>query len=169
MSDIEIRRYEASDLDRCRALWAELTQQHREIYDDPSIGGDDPGMEFDGHLDRVGPERVWLAVVGDDVVGLTSLIQQGEEAEVEPVVVSSEHRGRRVGQILVGYAIEEAKKLGVLCLGVKPAARNQDAISFFYDAGFKTLGHIHMFMWLGESTPDMWKKGPELFGKTFDY
>jgi GNAT superfamily N-acetyltransferase len=146
-----------------------MTQRHREIYGDPSIGGDDPGLEFDGHLDRVGPERVWVAVLDEDVIGFTSLIQNGEEAEVEPMVVSSEHRGGGVGHALVAHAIQEAKKLGVLCLGVKPVARNEDAISFFYDAGFKTLGHIHLFMWLGESTPDMWKPGPELFGKPFDY
>ena len=31
-----------------------------------------------------------------------------------------------------------------------------------------TLGHIQQFQWLGESVPGQWKKGPELFGKTFD-
>ena len=169
MANVETRQYEASDLGRCRSLWAEMTQRHREIYEDPSIGGDNPGLEFDGHLDQVGAERVWVAVLDGDVVGLTSLIQDGEQAEVEPVVVSSRHRGKGIGQALLDRAIEEAKKLGVLCLGAKPVARNEDAISFFYDAGFKTLGHIHLFMWLGESTPGMWKPGPELFGKQFDY
>lgn len=169
MASMKIRQYRSSDLDRCRSLWAEMTQRHRDIYDDQTIGGDDPGLEFDGHLERVGPERVWVAVVDEDVVGLTSLIQDGAEAEVEPVVVSSGQRGGGVGHALVNHVIEEAKKLGVLCLGAKPVARNEEAISFFYDAGFRTLGHIHLFMWLGDSTPDMWKPGPELFGKHFDY
>ena|GEM_PF-394767 len=169
MANVETRQYKASDLGRCRSLWAEMTQRHREIYEDPSIGGDNPGLEFDGHLDQVGAERVWVAVLDGDVVGLTSLVQDGEQAEVEPVVVSSRHRGRGIGLALLGRVIEEARKLGVLCLGVKPVARNEDAISFFYDAGFRTLGHIQLFMWLGESTPDMWKPGPELFGKHFDY
>ena len=82
MTAVETRQYKASDLGRCRSLWAEMTQWHREIYEDPSIGGDDPGLEFDGHLDQVGPERVWVAVLDGDVVGLTSLIQDGEQAEV---------------------------------------------------------------------------------------
>jgi GNAT superfamily N-acetyltransferase len=169
MANVDVRCYESSDLDRCRALWAELTQRHREIYDDPSIGGAQPGLEFDGHLARVGAERVWVAVLDGDVVGFASLIHNGDEAEIEPVVVASTHRGQRIGQALVSRVIEEAKKLGVLCLGVKPVARNRDAISFFYEAGFRTLGHVHLFMWFGESSSDMWKPGPEMFGKPFDY
>ena len=169
MADIETRRYRRSDLARCRSLWAEMTQRHRDIYEDPSIGGEDPGLEFDKHLDQVGPQHVWVAVVDGEVVGLTSLIVDGEQAEVEPLVVSSSHRGMGVGRALLDRVIEEAGRLGVLCLGVKPVARNKDAISFFHNAGFKTLGHIQMFMWLGESTPGMWKPGPELFGKSFDY
>jgi GNAT superfamily N-acetyltransferase len=146
-----------------------MTQRHRDIYDDPSIGGDNPGLEFDKHLARVGPERIWVATTGEQIVGLVSLIQDDQQAEVEPIVVSSEHRGGGIGQELLNHAIEQAKALGVLCLTVKPVARNKEAISFFYDAGFKTLGHIQLFMWLGPSTPGQWKSGPEVFGKPFDY
>ncbi len=39
-----------SDREACRALWRELTECHRTIYGDPSIGGDDPGLYFDEHL-----------------------------------------------------------------------------------------------------------------------
>jgi hypothetical protein len=55
MSDITIRPYGDSDLEPCRTLWAELTRRHREIYGDPSIGGDDPGAYFDDHLDLRAP------------------------------------------------------------------------------------------------------------------
>ena len=164
-----VRGYEPSDLGRCRSLWAEMTQRHRDIYADPSIGGDNPGLEFDKHLSRVGPKRTWVATSGEEIVGLVSLIQDDEQAEVEPIVVSSQHRGRGIGQELLSHAIEQAKRMGVLCLSVKPVARNQEAISFFYDAGFKVLGHIQLFMWLGPSSPGQWRLGPELFGKPFDY
>lgn len=169
MADVTIRQYGPADLGTCRALWAEMTQYHRDIYDDPSIGGDDPGLEFDRHLDKVGSQRVWVAKVGAEIVGLTSLIQDGEEAEIEPVVVSSGHRGQGVGQSLVKFAVSEARKLGVLCLSVKPVARNEEAFSFFYRVGFKTLGHIQLFMWLGPRVPGQWKPGPVLFGKSLDY
>jgi GNAT superfamily N-acetyltransferase len=164
-----IRDYEPSDLERCRALWAEMTQRHREIYEDSSIGGDDPGLEFDAHLSHVGAGRIWVAVSAEEVVGLVSLIVDGEQAEVEPIVVSSRHRGLGIGRKLLDHAIEKARKTGVLCLGVKPVARNEEAISFFYEAGFATLGHIQMFMWLGPAEPGQWKPGPTLFGKRFDY
>ena len=169
MTDMHIREYNSSDLEPCRSLWAEMTQRHRDIYNDPSIGGDNPGLEFDKHLEQVGPERIWIALLNKEIVGLVSLIHEGEQAEIEPIVVSSKHRGKGIGQRLLNAVIEEAKKLGVLCLSVKPVARNEDAISFFYNSGFRILGHIQQFMWLGPSAPDAWKPGPELFGKTFDY
>jgi len=99
---MNIRQYGESDRDSCRALWGQLVQRHREIYKDPSIGGDDPGAEFDTHLEKVGAGHVWVAEADDKIIGLVSLIHSGEEAEVEPVIVSSEHRGKRIGAALVG-------------------------------------------------------------------
>ena len=146
-----------------------MVQQHRDIYDDQSIGGDDPGLEFDSHLKRVGPENIFIAETDGIVVGFTSLIKKGEEAEIEPVTVSREHRGKRIGEKLIKYAIEQARKSKILCLYVKPVARNKDAISFFYNCGFKIIGHIQQFMWLGDSNQETWKDGIELFGKKFKY
>ncbi|MBI4300887.1 MAG: hypothetical protein HY677_07095, partial [Chloroflexi bacterium] len=37
-----IREYRTADFEACRSLWGELTRHHREIYEDPTIGGDDP-------------------------------------------------------------------------------------------------------------------------------
>ncbi len=119
---MQIREYEPGDLESCRRLWAEMTQRHRDIYDDPTIGGEDPGAEFDGHLEMVGPARVWVAVLEAEVVELVSLIQEGEQAEVEPIAVSSRHRGQRIGQRLLQHVTDKARELGVLC---SPAAPHQ--------------------------------------------
>ncbi len=70
---------------------------------------------------------------------------------------------------MVEHVVREAGRLGVLCLGVKPVARNGDAVGFFHRCGFRVLGHIHMFMWLGEPAPGRWKRGPRLFGRSFEY
>ena len=161
---MSVRNYRPSDLEACRALWAEMVQRHRDIYDDPSIGGDEPGLEFDAHLARVGPDHVWVATSAGEVVGLVSLIEEEQEAEVEPIVVSARHRGKGIGRALLQHAVEQAKTAGVLCLSVKPVARNEDAIAFFHHAGFKALGHVQLFMWLGESAPGQWKPGPVLSG-----
>jgi len=53
-----IRAYALADLDACRRLWQVLTERHRLIYEDPTIGGDDAGLYFDTHLARVGPENI---------------------------------------------------------------------------------------------------------------
>ena len=94
---------------------------------------------------------------------------KGQEAEVEPIVVSSKYRGKGIGKALLNHTIEEAKRLEVLCLSISPVARNEEAISFFYNSGFRTLGHIDLFMWLGPPVPGAWKPGPQFFGKSFDY
>ncbi len=167
--NVTIREHEDADLAQCRTLWAEMVQQHRDIYDDPSIGGEEPGLEFDQHLEKVGPDRIWLAEVAKEVAGLTSLILDGGQAEVEPLIVSAAHRGRGVGRRLLTHAVNQAGKLGVLCLTVKPVARNEATIAFFHECGFRTLGHIQLFKWLGPTVPGQWKPGPELFGKPFDY
>jgi N-acetylglutamate synthase-like GNAT family acetyltransferase len=166
---MQIRQYNSSDLVQSRSLWAEMVQRHRDIYNDPSIGGDNPGLEFDIHLERVGPQYIWLAEDKEELVGLVSLILNEQQAEIEPIIVKSDYRGQGIGQKLLYHSIEQAKKLNVLCLSVKPVARNLDAISFFYNSGFKALGQIELFMWLGDSTPFEWKKGLNLFGKSFDY
>jgi hypothetical protein len=44
--------YAEADYGACRSLWAELTEYHRGIYGDPSIGGDDAGTGLDEYLTR---------------------------------------------------------------------------------------------------------------------
>jgi hypothetical protein len=43
---VPIREYRPEDLHACRDLYAQLVEHHREIYDDPTIGGEDPGAGF---------------------------------------------------------------------------------------------------------------------------
>ena len=169
MGDVTIRQYDLSDLEVCRALWVELTQRHREIYNDPTIGGDSPGLYFDKHLAQIGSKRLWVAERRGKVVGFVGLMVDGQEAEVEPIVVGSTHRGEGIGRALLNRSVEEAKRLEVRYLSVKPVARNLEAISFYYDFGFRTLGEIEMFMDLGTPAPGTWKPGPKLFGHRFQY
>ena len=166
---MNIRNYRSTDLGQCRALWTEMTQNHRDVYEDPSIGGENPGMEFDAHLAGVGQKRVWVAEEAEHVVGLVSLLPDDQQAEVEPIVISSNHRNLGIGRRLLRHAIEEAKNLGVVVLSVKPVARNVDAIRFFHRSGFTTVGHVQLFMWLGPSSPGQWKPGPTMFGLEFSF
>jgi GNAT superfamily N-acetyltransferase len=167
MSDFKIRQYEPSDLEQCRSLWEELTQHHRDIYEDPFIGGETPGLYFDEHLARVGPEYIWVAEHEATIVGFTGLIMEDKEAEVEPLVVRGEYRNQGIGRALLDHVIKEAQSRGIRYLNVRPVARNLSALSFFYEQGFQTLGHIQLFMDFEDSKT--WKSGITLFGYSFKY
>jgi hypothetical protein len=60
-SEVVVRPYADGDYDACRSLWAELTEYHRGIYGDPSIGGDDPGAGLDGYLAEPLRAGSWVA------------------------------------------------------------------------------------------------------------
>jgi len=169
MAEVAIRPYRPTDLEACRALWVELVQRHREIYQDPSIGGDDPGLYFDRHLAQVGAERIWVAECAGEVVGLVGLIVREAEAEIEPVVVAARWRGQGIGRMLLERVEEEARGLGARFLTISPVVRNVEAISLFHRCGFRLLGSIEMCKMLTSAGADRWKTGLEIWGCLFDY
>jgi N-acetylglutamate synthase-like GNAT family acetyltransferase len=148
-----IRSYAAADLEACRRLWEELTEHHREIYGDPTIDGEDPGRQFDEHLRRVGPGRIWIAEDDGAVCGLVALIATDgeEEGEIEPIVVSRSRRGAGIGAALLATATAEARRCGVRFLNIRPVARIGRAISLFVRAGFGFVGRVELFQELAAS------------------
>jgi len=161
-----VRKYTSRDKEQCRALWKELTEWHREIYDDPSIGGEHPEDYFDKHLGRVGADSLWVAVQGSKVVGLVGLMLADYETEIEPLIVSRVHRGRGIGKQLINRVVDEARKRGLSTLDIKPVARNAKTIRFLYEQGFINLGYVELFI---DLTGRTWKPGPKLFGCDFNY
>ena len=103
-----IRPFAPGDEEACRRLWAELTQVHRDLYDDPTFGGEDPGLAFDGYLAEVGAGRIWVAEAGGTLVGLAGLLVDDERAELEPIVVAEAARGQGVGRALAEAVIAAA-------------------------------------------------------------
>ncbi len=167
--EVVVRGYAEGDYSVCRALWAELTEHHRGIYGDPSIGGDDPGAGFDGYLAL--PQRIgsWVAVSDRGVVGLTGLLDRGRSGEVEPVVVAEAVRDQGIGRRLISRVVEEALARGYEYLAIRPVARNVSAVRRFHAAGFRTLGgHIDLTMDLAPRRLE-WLQGASLHGLDFDY
>jgi GNAT superfamily N-acetyltransferase len=166
MHPVEVRVYRAADLEDGRRLYAQLVEHHREIYDDPTIGGDDPGAGFDEYLAR--PERLvtWVAVDGPAVVGLAGLLWEGDESTIEPVIVDRRHRRAGIGRRLIATAVEESRRRGATDVNIRPVARNVSAIQAFHDLGFRTLGHLQLFMSL-DRDDSYWQAGPELHGREF--
>lgn len=168
MSDCGIRRYRDDDRAACRALWRELTQTHRDLYDDQTIGGEgDAGDYFDEHLARVGGDHVWVAELDGHVVGFTSLIVDSERpvGELEPIVVARDARGAGVGHLLAERVVAAARELGLRRLDVRPATRNEAAIAFFHGLGFDSLGQLELMLYL--ENPKDWPVRERIAGRDF--
>jgi GNAT superfamily N-acetyltransferase len=167
--EVNVRDYAGADYGACRALWAELTEYHRGIYGDPSIGGDDPGAGFDDYLATSQRVRSWVAESHGRVVGLTGLFDRGTSGEVEPVVVAEAVRDQGIGRMLISRVVEEARARGYEYLAIRPVARNVAAVRRFHAAGFRALGgHIDLTMDLAARRHE-WLTGASLHGLDFDY
>ena len=165
--NVRIRSYEPGDRDACRGLWVELTEWHRELYDSSTIGGDDPGRQFDEHLGRVGPEHIWVAVDDGRLVGMTGMIPFEAEAELEPIVVARAWRGRGVGDALARFVLDAARVRGDRQLLARPVARNEAAIRFFHGLGFDVLGQLEMLADLRPREEQPWRHGASLAGRDY--
>lgn len=163
---VVIRKYQNADREDCRALWRELTEWHREIYQDPTIGGEHPELYFDKYLTNTKPAHVWVASLGSKVVGLIGLIIKEAEAEIEPLIVSKPYRRRGIGKQLIETTINEARKTGIKFLNIAPVARNVQTIKYVYNLGFQKLGFVQLFI---DFTNKTWKPGLKLHGCALDY
>ena len=167
--DLTIRGYQDGDLETGREMWDQLTEAHRIIYDSPGIGGDNPGLQFDGHLAKVGAENLWLAERGGEVVGMTGLQPGSDEGslEIEPIVVTPEARGLGVGRALIEHLIDVIKDRGLRDLNVRVVGRNEDAIRFYHEMGFNKIGYLELFF---DTTPEdeqIWLDGETIAGRQF--
>ena len=166
---ILIREYQDEDFESCRKLWEELTQRHRDIYFDPSIGGDDPGSAFERYLKRTDLAGIWVIERDTLVIGMAGLLLDENEAEIEPIVISSEFRSQGNGAQLLQRLKIEAKQRQAHFLSIRPVARNIEAINCFHRAGFSLLGHIDMFMDLSNEDDQSWLDGISIHGNKFRY
>jgi len=161
-----VRKYRDADREECRFLWRELTEWHREIYQDSTIGGEHPEDYFDKYLARFGSKHLWVAVDDSKVVGLVGLIVEENEAEIEPLIVSRSYRGKGIGRKLVEQAVSEARQMKVQFLSVRHVARNIQTIRFLYKQGFQNLGHVELFI---DFSKYVWRQEVDLFGCSFKF
>jgi len=169
LEDVKIRNYKESDDVFCQNLWIELTEYHQEIYDDPSIGGENLAQGFKDHLEQYGGESIWVAEVDEMIIGLIGLIVRGKAAEVEPIIIKSSHRKKGIGKKLLRFIINHAREKEIKYLSIRPVARNKMAIKIFHKMGFNTIGHVELFMDLKEKENKKWKTGIKIHDISFDY
>jgi GNAT superfamily N-acetyltransferase len=179
---VTIRPYRPLDHRACRELWAELAEAHREIYDDPTLGGPDPGAGFEEYLTRLDLAGMWVAEHAEEgVVGLVGLVLGGATVggalaptgsvtpgEVEPIVVAEHLRGRGVGRALLEYLAVQARRRGLRQLSINPASRNVEAIRCLRAAGYDTLASVTLTLPLVPERRPV-EEPVDLFGLTFSY
>ena len=155
----------AEQMPRCRALYVQLVEHHREIYADPSIGRDDPASGFDEYLTL--SERVisWVAVDDGSVVGLAGLLWEGSESTTEPVIVDCSHRRNGIGRRLVETAIEESRRRAT-DVDIKPVRANASAVGAFHRIDLRTLGYLQLFISLDRDESHL-ERGLEVHGRPF--
>ena len=61
----------------------------------------------------------------------------GERAQIEGVRVASEQRGRGIGQLLIGWAIERARERGCRVVQLTTDRQRPDSIRFYQKIGFR--------------------------------
>jgi N-acetylglutamate synthase-like GNAT family acetyltransferase len=171
--NITIRDYQDSDHSACCSLWEELAAHHANIYEDPSIGGDDRGQAFESYINNAQRRATWVVEAEGKVVAcaglLLDLYGDGKEAEIEPIIVSGNYRGKRIGTKLIRHAVEEARRFGVRSLSIRPVLRNEEAIRFFVREGFNSVGYIDLFQSLSKSSYKKWKPGIVIHGNQLRY
>jgi GNAT superfamily N-acetyltransferase len=164
-----IRPYRPVDHRACRGLWAELTEHHRDLYDDGTIGGADPGVGFEEYLTRLDLTGLWVADHPEDgVVGMVGLLLRGREGEVEPVVVTQRRRGRGIGTALLAHVAQVARRRGMTQLSVHPLSRNEMAIRRLHQAGYDALSSVTLTLNLDRRGHE-WREGLDLHELRFRY
>ena len=131
------------------------------LADDPLGAGREDTGDLTAYLaafDRIDADPAHALVVLDDdgvVVGtlqltlLPGLSRQGAtRGQVEAVRVASTHRGQKLGELLVQWAVDEARRRGAAVVQLTTDASRTDAHRFYERLGF-VASHVGMKLPLG--------------------
>jgi GNAT superfamily N-acetyltransferase len=166
---IGVRPYRPADHGACRLLWEELTEQHRRLYEDPTLGPSDPGAAFEEYLTRLDLSGMWVAEdPTEGVVAFAGLILHGRAGEVNPVVVAARRRGQGIGRVLLEHVADQARRRGLRELSISPALRNVEAIRCLHAAGYDVLASVTLTLDLAGQRRS-WREDLELHDKSFRY
>ena len=163
-----MRKYRPSDRLAAVELFRQLTEAHRVIYHDPTIGSKDPARTFRAHLRETRGGGTWVAVHEGRIVGLVGLIPHDGWGEAEPVVTLGGFRRRGVARLLLRRVTAEARRRRYRMLTIKPVSRNASALRTFHALGFRTVGHVELDMRFGGTAKRFRPvRGPLLAGRQF--
>ena len=138
---VQLRRAIADDVPALVALLADdPLGSTREAHADDDLT---PYRRAFALIDGDPAHLLVVAVDGDDVVGtcqlsvLPGLARRGAlRAQLEAVRVRADQRGRGLGEAMIGWAIEEARRRGCALVQLTTAKARADAHRFYERLGF---------------------------------
>lgn len=95
------------------------------------------------------------------------MLIEGDESEVEPLIVAADYRETGIGQRLLAEAVAESKRRGLRYINVRPVAKNRHAIQFFFDSGFSLLARLELSQPLADGIAKGFDERVELCGREF--
>ena len=144
---VTIRDYQDPDFSACCSLWQELAAHHAKIYEDPAIGGDDPGRGFKLYIDNAQRKATWVAEVEGHVRGfiLGRVAHAGEAATevgmIQILGVHPDYQQRGIATQLVNALCEKYRSKGISRVRAGIDQRDKRLLNFFEHVGF-SVGHL---------------------------
>lgn len=90
--------------------------------------------------------KIYLAKVGDRIVGTASLLKEHGVFELAKIAVTADFKGQGIGNILLEHCLQEAKKLGAEKLILLSNRSLKPALKMYEKFGFEEVP-------LAEETP----------------
>lgn len=98
----------------------------------------DPSKEaIQKYLDNA---EVYLAFIGDELVGVSVLTREVDVAELKNIAVHEKHRNKGIGKQLVYHAIEKARNTKASKIEVGTGNSSLLQLSLYQKCGFKVVG-----------------------------
>jgi len=146
-----------NDVEECVALYRQMVDHHREIYQDDTIPYADDSLRK--KLRRT--DENYIKMVAEEkgrIVGLLTVEIKGRACELDEIIVAKEKRGRGIGAVFADYTKKTALERGCTEIQVSFAARNVRALNFYHKMGLNCLGMIQLFMPLTDKGRQQWYK-----------
>lgn len=127
ISDVRIVKYNPSDLDRIMEIeLASFTAPwSRESYEELAP------------LDTI---NIWVAKIGDEVVGYMLFQYIAEDMELHTIAVDALHRRKGIARRLIGHMVEKAREYGVKRIFLQVRPTNVAARNLYGSFGFAPVG-----------------------------
>ncbi|NWF95831.1 MAG: GNAT family N-acetyltransferase [Candidatus Thorarchaeota archaeon] len=84
--------------------------------------------------------NVYVALLGDQVVGTMRASLRGKTGVIARVAVRSKFRGRRIGTVLVDYAENMLQHMGATCIEIDVYGIIENQLNFYIKHGYVKVG-----------------------------